>query len=174
MKNLFFIVLLGFSSAGYMLDNSAWGNEASSSAAPEIRYVQSKIAQVYAAPAFNANKLSALSYGSQVELLGEEKSWAKIRIAEGSGWVAKMVLATAKPLAKTTLSSDAPSNTHGKARKRASVRASAAATRGLADNFRQRKEEQQQHDSNYQALQKVEEFKVEETDVLEFNQALKQ
>ena len=145
-------------------------------AATETKYVQSKLAQVYAKPAFSAQKIITLSYGSEVELIGENKSWANIRVADQQGWVAKMVLASVKPLPKTELDADVKHNDrqeHNKARKRASVRATAAATRGLSGNFRQRSEELQR-DSNYSALEKVEQLNVEEKDVLEFNQSLSQ
>lgn len=165
-------LLMVLSIASFSVLHHAWANSPPATEGKEVRYIHSKIAQLYAKPAFTAEKLALLKYGSKVELLGENKSWANIRVDNDTGWVAKMVLGHAKPLEKTQVSTEESANSRNKARKRASVRASAAATRGLSGNFRQRKDEAQQ-ESNYTSLKKVEEMSVEEKDVLNFNEALK-
>jgi len=173
VKPLLLPLLLIISSTNIAFVNSAAANDMKRDSSANRQYVHSKVTQVYAKPAFNADRLGKLSYGDEVEILRVDKSWANIRYKDMTGWVAKMVLANAKPLPKTAVEQQAQPDSRNKARKRASVRASAAATRGLSDNFRQRKDDPMR-EANYPALHKVEEIKVEEKDVLEFNQSLSQ
>jgi len=172
VKNWFGILLLAYA-ASSMTVAGASVNENSETPAKQLSYVQSKLAVMYAQPKFSAKKIRKLELGIAVEVLEREKSWVKIRFQDSQGWVANMVLDSNKPLPATRVDASEQPKPKRKARKRASVRASAAATRGLSGMFRKRHEDAQQ-DSNFEALQEIEAMKVEEKDVLEFNQALQQ
>ena len=138
----------------------------------QVSFIQSKLAPVFDKPSFAGKKIANLTQGKQVEIINSEKSWVNIRFDSQTGWVAKMLLAQSAPLPKTQTENSAPADRQKKARKRASVRASAAATRGFSSEFRQRSE--QPRDSNYQDLKKLEQLQIEDKEVREFNQSLPQ
>lgn len=142
----------------------------SSSLFAQTGYIQSKLAPVFDKPSFAGKKIASLNRGQQVEIVAREKSWVNIRFEQQSGWVAKMLLDNHAPLASTQVEPGKTENTPTKARKRASVRASAAATRGFSSEFRQRSKEPRS--ANYRDLEKLEQLKIEDTEVREFNQSL--
>lgn len=78
-------------------------------------------------------KLDLLKRGFQVEEVGSQKSWKKIRFNGISGWVHKFALSKKAPRKRISLLLKKV-NISSKARKRASSFTSAAAARGLLDS----------------------------------------
>lgn len=138
--------------------------------ADTVLYIQSSKAALMSAPEFKAEKLAVLAKGTGVTAVQTTASWTEVNHGGQTGWIATMLLGATPPLNTIQLNPPREDHPGQKARKRSSVQATAAATRGLTDQFRQRSLEP--HLPNYQAVQQMETQKVEEPEVDEFRKAL--
>ncbi len=159
MKLLFKISMLTFALAA-----------TTSFAGDHLLYIQSAKAALMAAPEFKADKLAVLTQGTPVSPLQVNSNWTQVTHAGQTGWIANMLLDTTLPLNKIQLQQSTPEKPAQKARKRSSIQATAAATRGLTSQFRQRSLDQQE--ANYEAVQQMESQHVEDAEVDEFHKAL--
>ena len=55
--------------------------------APKQMSVTVKETQVRATPSYLGKILAVLAYGDQVDVLAEQAGWARVRLANGEGWV---------------------------------------------------------------------------------------
>ena len=138
--------------------------------AKQTLFIQSAKAALLAQPQFSAKKLAVLHKGAEVDALQTTANWTQVSHNGKTGWIANMLLNSQAPLPRTQLRQPEAEKPQHKARKRASIQATAAATRGLKDQFRQRSMEPQ--DTDYDALSQMEHQHPEEQDVDEFHKAL--
>jgi uncharacterized protein YgiM (DUF1202 family) len=59
----------------------------SSAQTPKQMSVTVKETQVRATPSYLGKILAVLAYGDQVDVLGEQAGWARVRLPSGEGWV---------------------------------------------------------------------------------------
>jgi uncharacterized protein YgiM (DUF1202 family) len=132
-------------------------------------YVQSVKANVLANPSFKATLVTKLSKGEKVSVVSQKTHWYEVKVNNHSGWVAAMLLAPTQPLKKSSVLKRFKISKKTTARKRASIQATAAATRGLRS---ERSRANTNENANYQALDKIEESIVNEQEVQKFHKEL--
>lgn len=152
-KMLFFIMLIS-------LSQIASGNS--------VLYVQSAQAKLLEQPSFKAGLVESVAKGTALQVIETSGRWIKVKHNEQVGWVSKLLLSNAPPIAKPSLLEGRDEELEAKARRRASSSATAAATRGLRSEDRSRISDEDR--ANYEALQQVESVKVKQDDVEKFQQ----
>lgn len=134
----------------------------------ETVFVTAKICPVLEEADFSSKRILLLKNGEELELLGKEGNWVKIRRDNREGYVQKIFLNTSANVVAAERSLDEFANLD--VRKRASVySSSAAAIRGLnAENVRERENLKfQQYD--FESVKWVEEnFSYLEEEVVNF------
>ena len=68
-----------------LLASTAWAESLS---------VQTRETSLRAAPSFTSKLLATLSYGQQVDSLGQQGAWVQVKSADSSGWVHQSALTT--------------------------------------------------------------------------------
>ena len=139
---------------------------AQQSSAQEAYYVQSAKAKVLSAPSFKASVLGEVNRGMKISSAGREGSWLKISFNGKVGYVAAILLSTSPPMPKYTMIKADDSEFKQGVRRRASTYTSAAAARGLAADDRRRLSGDDKLD--YDGLERVEKFTVQETELAKF------
>lgn len=161
MKYLSVFVLLVFS---FLFSPSIYANK--------VLYIQSTKAKILDRPNFSAKSISELLKGKKVQVVNNKPNWVQVKTSNHQGWVAAMLLAPTPPLSKPSimekLKPQKPDNKSKNIRRRASMHATAAATRGLRTRLRT----DEKSDTNYQDLSKVESRQVNNNDAWNFHKKL--
>jgi len=128
-------------------------------------YVRSLQATLWAAPSFQADRMTLLSRGDAVEALEEKEGWVSVRYAQQQGWMLKLMLAPTPPGDSKASDQEAQELLKQRARRRPSAFSSTAAARGLMD-----KEETfgTELKLDYQAVEKMESWRVDEMQAMQF------
>lgn len=135
----------------------------------KILYVQSYKANLLSEPNFDAKLVANLTKGMQVTVISQKSNWVEVKFNKVLGWVPSMLLAPTQPIAKQSVLEGLQSGNHAQARKRASIQATAAATRGLHS---ERSRANTNENANYDALETVEKEIVNEQEVEQFHKEL--
>lgn len=147
----------------------------SNSFANKVAYIQGSIVNILDKPSFSGKSITKLIKGDVVEVIVKKNTWVEIKSGNQQGWVAAMLLSKTPPLSKSSLfeklgKSKKDSNTTS-VRIRASMQATAAATRGLRGRTAANKNIDQK---NYLGVLAVESKQVTEHDAWKFNKDLSQ
>lgn len=134
--------------------------------AQDVWYVQSTKAKVLAAPSFKASVVGEAGKGAKLKALGREGSWIKVSYYGKEGYVSSILVSPYPPLARQGLIKADESDLQQGVRRRASTYTSAAAARGLAQDDRKRLGGEEK--SDYNGLEKMEQFTVSEAEVVRF------
>lgn len=128
-------------------------------------YVASIKAPIWAEPSFQAGQIGVLARGVSVQGIAEKNGWYQVRYNEQTGWMLKMMLLSHKPIAQTSANRQAVETLSQRARRRPSAFASTAAARGFKDKRRRFSDSLK---LDYRALEKMESFRVNDGQALEF------
>jgi len=141
--------------------------------ANKVLYIQSAKANLLDKPSFSGKSIATILKGNVVEVISKNNNWVEIKSGKQQGWVAAMLLSKTPPLSKSSLfeklgKSKKDGNTTN-VRTRASLQATAAATRGLRNRAIANKKIGQK---NYRSVLAVESKQVTEHDAWKFNSNL--
>jgi uncharacterized protein YgiM (DUF1202 family) len=140
---------------------------AAAPAPAEDLYVQSAKARILDNPSFQAAVVVTAEKGDSVTLIERKDKWVKVAFKDKQGWVSALLVGAKPPADKVTIIKDGDdAGDKDNVRRRASSSASAAAARGLRQDERARANEEGQTD--YRALEKVEAGTVDPKEVDEF------
>lgn len=156
MKKLFLFLLMFI--VGVLLTNVLY--------AQTEYYVQSVKAKVMSGPSFKSGIISEVPRGHKLTSSGKDGSWVKVRISDKEGYVSSLLVATHPPFEKTGVIKGEDAEIKQGVRRRASSYTSAAAARGLAQDDRRRLSKEEKID--YEALEKVEAFKLNADEIARF------
>ncbi|MCM2279219.1 MAG: SH3 domain-containing protein [Oligoflexia bacterium] len=145
---------------------------ASITLAGETLYVQPAQTPLKSAPQMNAANITQLRRGEALTVLKKEGIWFQVTAGKSTGWISKLFVNTSKPVGEAELSKElADDKNLGKAsRRRVSSYAASASTRGLTAGNRMR-EGRETYQSDFKAVEKMEELKVPENELRNFQQA---
>ncbi len=129
-------------------------------------YVQSLKAKVMSGTSFKSPILGEVDKGFKFISTGKQGSWIKVRFKDRDGYVSSLVLATHPPLPKAGVIKAEDADIKKGVRRRASSYTSAAAARGLAQDDRKRLGKEERAD--YDALDKIESFKLSPEEIARF------
>ncbi len=129
-------------------------------------YVQSVKARVMSGASFKSPVLGEVGKGFKFASKGKEGNWVKVRYKDREGYVSSLVLSAHPPLPRAGIIRAEDSEIKQGVRRRASSYTSAAAARGLAQDDRRRLSKEERAD--YDALDKMESFKVSPDEVARF------
>lgn len=134
--------------------------------AGDVYYVQSLKAKVMSGPSLKSDVIGEADKGQSLESTGREGNWVKVKHGSKEGYVPALLLSTRPPLERQGLISGEEAEIKAGVRRRASTFASAAAARGLTAEDRKRlgKEEK----VNYEAIEKMESFRLSAEEVIKF------
>lgn len=130
----------------------------------EVRYVQSKKADVKAEPVMTSENLLSLFAGDSVDLEKVKGRWAKIRYGEISGWVNHFLLGKNPPVSFKSLLNHENNNLVKSVRRRSSAISSAGAARGLSEI----ESESEDRALNIEDLEEMETIDINDEDVVRF------
>ena len=153
MKNILLLIALALTSM--------------TATAEQIVYVQSAKAKILNAPNFNATVIANVSKGTELLVIQRDNRWLKVKHANDSGWISKLLVNDMPPHNKVSVLEGNQESLQQHARRRASANQSAAATRGLRDGDRQRLETSGQ--GNFHALEKIEAMQIDQNEVWQFH-----
>ncbi len=134
-------------------------------------YVQSVRAKVMSGTSFKSPVLGEVDKGFKFISTGRQGSWVKVRFKDRDGYVSSLVLATHPPLPKAGVIRAEDAEIKQGVRRRASSYTSAAAARGLAQDDRRRLGKEEKAD--YDALDKIESFKLSPEEITRFTEGNK-
>lgn len=154
MKNTLLFMLL------VLVTQNAWS--------ADVLYLQSTSAKLLGRPSFNAPLIEKLQKGAALEVMETSGRWIKVQHKKKVGWLPRLLVSKNPPVTRPSLLQGRDDDLESKARRRASSSATAAATRGLRNDDRSRKSDEDRAD--YQALKQVESVTVKESDVDKFQQ----
>jgi len=143
-----------------LLINTAW--------ADNTLYVQSAKAKLLESPSFKSKLLHNIKKGTKLQIVETAERWVKVKHNDQLGWISKLLLSPTPPIQKDSVLYHQKNNVNQKARRRASSTATAAATRGFRSEQHSRSSDLEHGD--YNALEKVEAIKIEETEIRDFHQ----
>jgi len=129
-------------------------------------YVQSVKAKVMSGKSFKSPVLGEVGQGFKLISSGKEGSWVRVRFKDRVGYVSSLVVSTHPPLPKAGVIKASDSEIKQGVRRRASSYTSAAAARGLAQDDRRRLSKEEKAD--YDALDKIESFKLSPDEISRF------
>jgi hypothetical protein len=127
-------------------------------------YVQAARVDLRGAPALTAPKLATLTRGEPLTRLEESGGWYRVQHGEQTGWLPRLMVGRQQPGATVSALDNAQQPLGSEARRRASQFTSAAAARGLAARTRVSSSSL----PDYQALQRMDSFAVDEDEALRF------
>ncbi len=157
MKITMFILLLCFSCA----------------VAAEELYVKSTKGKLHAEPGFKNPVVLVLNKGDKVNVLERKLDWIKVKAGDKSGWISKLLVSENPPLDRITVIKGEETEAQKESvRRRASSASTAAAARGLREDGRARVSDSEQ--ANYDALNKMEQQGVDESEVEKFSEQIKE
>ena len=136
----------------------------------EKLFVKSPKAPLWVEPSFQAEQILVLTKGQDVEKMEQRAGWLRVRIADQQGWMLKMMLSEEPPIQFSKEQQQAMENLALKARRRPSSFATTAAARGLKEK---RKRFSSTLDTDYDALIKMEGWRVDEQSALDFLKKVK-
>ncbi len=131
----------------------------------ETVYVHSKVAPVMDRPGLGARKVAQLSQGDQLESDVQQNGWYHVVLDKGGGWVNRLMVKKFPPALKGTISKQTEEHLAQRARVRPSSLATTAAARGLRAS---RTRSSLRLRSDYEALEKMEKFRVSQQEVCRF------
>lgn len=137
-----------------------------SAGAEQVMYVQSAKAKLMNAPDFKADLIAVLQKGERVALIKEQGRWQQVKYQSSIGWISKLLLADHQPMEKISVLKGKQEQLEKSARRRASTNVTAAATRGLRSDDRERASAQGQPD--FSQLEKMEAIQISPEEVQEF------
>ena len=152
LKQISFLFLLFFSISSYAADTV---------------YVQSIKAKLYQTPDFKGNVVKLAVRGDKFSILEKKGNWYKISDDNNNYWVARLLVSKRKPLNKISVLANDTSSLKNNARRRASSVVTAGAARGLTADSRLRANEDS--DTDYFSLRKIEAISVSDQDLQQFN-----
>lgn len=132
----------------------------------ETMYINTHQAKVHTKPGMAAPVLVTLTKGNAVEVTEKQKRWIKISTGQHKGWVSKLLLKKTRPLKSISIIEDNQQDLKVKARRRASTNASSAATRGLRNDERARRSDQDA--INFSAVERMKEMSVSDSEAKAF------
>ena len=140
--------------------------------AKKTLYIQSVKANILDKPSFQGKSIANVFKGDIVEVISKQLNWVKIRSNHHQGWVSAMLLAPTPPLSKKSvfekLHTSVKKKNSNNVRTRASIQATAAATRGLQSRSKSSKD----IDANYSGVLTIESQRVTTKDAKEFHNNL--
>ena len=139
-------------------------------AADDTVYVQSVKAQLKSEPKMDAQTVTDLQRGDVLKLIKEQGVWCQVKHKGKDGWISKLFVNKRKPIGQAELMQDAETTVAKTSRRRESSYAVSAATRGLTATMRTR-EGREQYQSDAKALEKVENFKIETSELTSFQKS---
>ena len=134
--------------------------------AEDIRYIHGKSAKLFSEASFKADVIENIERGRAVNVIEEQKRWDKVQHNNHEGWVSKLQVKKKPPAQKASLLEKNEQDLSGTARRRASASAPTAAARGLRQDGDNTMDENAQ--SDFEALNKMENAKVSDQEALEF------
>ena len=134
----------------------------------ELLYVQSEKAKLLTEPSFKGQPVLEVLRGTELQLLTKNNAWMQVSSGSTTGWISSMLVADKPPIAKITHIGSDDSAVTGEVRVRASAVATAGATRGLTAE-----EADENLNSDYNELQKMEELEISPEEVDEFSETIK-
>lgn len=137
---------------------AAWG--------AQTVYVQSLRAKILASPDFKAAVVARVKRGTPLPLQEQTDGWVKVRYADHTGWVPRLLVSDSAPLDEVTLFKGGEHAISGSVRRRASAVTTGGATRGLAEDERQRPSDRTIQ--NYAAVKKMESLDIDDGTALSF------
>ncbi len=129
-------------------------------------YVQSVKAKVMSGTSFKSTVLGEVGKGFKFASSDKQGNWVRVRYKDRDGYISSLVLSTHPPLSRTGIIKAEDSEIKQGVRRRASSFTSAAAARGLAQDDRRRLGKEEKAD--YDALDKIESFKLSPADISRF------
>ncbi len=137
----------------------------------EVLYVKSVKAKLFEKPSLNSKVVAELKRGDKLNILKSGKDWLFVDANGVRGWIYSYLVSKNKPIKKiSTIFKDEESEVI-KARRRSSTNITAAAARGLTEDFRKRKKGK--YVSDYESLRKMEDIRISEYDIEKFAEVLK-
>jgi hypothetical protein len=122
-------------------------------------YIQAVKVDLHENAQMSAGKVALLQRGDKVEKIDQKNNWFLVNSPKGKGWLPKLFVSPYKPIGKADLVNEVPANAEKATRRRSSSFAVSASARGLMANERGR-EGQDLYRSDFEALEKLEHFKV--------------
>ena len=140
---------------------TAWGTQ--------TVYVQSLEARIMAAPNFNAIVIAKVKRGIALQVREQTDDWVKVRYANATGWLPRLLVSDTAPLNEVTLINGGEQAITHSVRRRASAVTTGGATRGLAEDERRRPSGDLIQD--YAAVDKMESTNIDDGTALKFLKA---
>ena len=134
-------------------------------AGANVLYVQSSKAKIMKSASFKGKVVVTVKKGEKLQMLSKKGRWYEVKVNGKKGWVRNLLVSKRPPIKKVSLFAKkrGQKDISSKARRRASVRTTAAAARGLAEDDRRRVGAEMKID--YAAMERVETFAVTDAEV---------
>lgn len=134
----------------------------------ETWYVHAANAQLKAEPKMDGAQVASLKRGDTLQVVSNQGVWYEVEVNGKKGWISKLFIGKNKPVGQAELANDAGDMSVAKSnRRRSSSYSVSAATRGLTAGARLR-ENREQYRADEQALQKMENQKIDKKEVQKF------
>jgi hypothetical protein len=139
----------------------------------ETFYVQSVKASLKDAPQAGASEIQELTRGSAVEVSEKQPLWYSVTVNGKKGWINRLSLSPNKPVGKAELQKELETASLEKAsRKRPSgATDTVASTRAVLATSDRKRGEQEQYDSDFEAVDQMEKMKIKTEEVDRFIQS---
>ncbi|MBU3916756.1 SH3 domain-containing protein [bacterium] len=132
----------------------------------KTHYIRSYEASVFAGPKYSTGKIFKVKRGEKAEELERVGNWIKIDINGQKGWILRLNLIDEKYTEKIVFTP--PTNVE-KQKKRRNIRLrTARAVVGVKGLRASTKNKLQEEDTDYKALEEIEQFKVNEDEAIAF------
>ena len=139
---------------------------ASVSYAESVYYVQSSYARILSEPSFGSKVVTVVGLGEKLTSTGNAGSWVKIVIGGKGGYVPLLLVSTHPPLKRVQVVRAKDPEINSGVRRRASAFLSAAASRGLTKEDRDRLDTDERTD--FSAVKNMESFMVSDSEFGQF------
>jgi len=137
-----------------------------------VMYVQAVKTQIRAEANMSAAVVADIARGDELKVLEKKDPWLKIDFKGQQGWVSRLFVNTHKPIGNADLTKDVKTSPEKDSRRRSGSYNVVASTRALQAGNRTR-EGRESYQSDMQAVQQMEAFKVEDKDLVNFQKSVK-
>ena len=137
----------------------------------QTMYVKSLKAKIYEKPHLGSKVVATIKKGEKVKVLDKKGNWHFVKYDGVKGWVYSLLIGPDKPPQEVPILGGEKESDIIKGRKRSSTNITAAASRGLTEDFRKRKKEK--YVSNYRSLERMESIRISQEEIEEFGEKLK-
>jgi len=137
----------------------------------QTMYVRSVKAKIYEEPSPGSKITATIKKGDKVEVLDRKGKWYFVKYDGIKGWIYSLLISEEEPPSILPMIGAEKESEVIKGRKRSSTNITAAASRGLTEDFRKRKREK--YVSNYRSLERMEAINISQKELEEFGEELK-